>query len=149
MGLTDFELEEVDALPHFSLANSRNKAILVDGIDNLFCSLLVPGGIAAGKYAVHHDGRCHSSYSAVPIYHLFTNGRHLTKSLSCHDFFIRCRNKTTLGQKPNTKQSAIYKTKCNVLNCLLYTRAPDPHMHIQHMHNQYTHIFRPHVCQRL
>ena len=46
-----------------------------------FCSLLVPGGIAAGKYvAVHHDGNCHSSYSAVLIYHLFTNDRHLTKS---------------------------------------------------------------------
>ena len=48
-----------------------------------------------------------------------------------------------------TKQSAIYKTKCNVLNCLLYTRAPDPHMHIQHMHNQHTHIFPPHACRRL
>ena len=41
MGPADFELEEVDALPHFSLASSRNQAILVDGFDNLFCSLLV------------------------------------------------------------------------------------------------------------
>ena len=89
------------------------------------------------------------SYSAVPIYHLFTNGRHLTKSLSCHDFFMSCRSKTTLGQQPNTKQSTIYKTKCNVLNCLLYTRAPDPHVHIQHMYNQHTHIFPPHACRRL
>jgi len=56
MGLTDFELEEVTVLPHFSLVNNRNKTILVDDIDNLFCSLLVPGGIVVGKYvAVHHD----------------------------------------------------------------------------------------------
>jgi len=93
--------------------------------------------------------RSHTRDSAVPIYHLFTNDRHLTKSLSCHDFFMRYRSKTTLGQQPNTKQSAIYKTKCDVLNCLLYTRAPHPHMHIQHMQNQHTHIFPPHVCWRL
>ena len=59
---------------------SANQAKLVDGIDNLFCSLLVPVGIAAGKYvAVHHDGRCHSSYSAVPIYHLFRSEEHTSE----------------------------------------------------------------------
>ena len=119
MGVADFELEEVASLPHFSLTNSRNQAILVDGIDNLFCSDrddpdgLPARGIKMGGCLAHRLDKLFAILAdntefadLMRILRSITNNIHKSSQALNH-----CKACSTVSGQPWNQLDAMVKTR--------------------------------------